>query len=131
MPVSRRFLEIAFKGTAYRGWQRQADAPTVQAEVERALRLALHLEKVDAVGCGRTDTGVHATQFFLHFDAPEDRELQDRLVHRLNALLPGDIAVKRVLPVPPDAHARFSAVERGYCYRIHRSKDPFLMGLSY
>lgn len=129
--MPRHFLEIAFDGTPYRGWQRQPEAPSVQAEVERALRTALHLPKVDAVGCGRTDTGVHATSYFLHFDVPDERVLDDRFVHSLNGILPGSIAVKRVFPVAADAHARFSATERGYVYIIHRHKDPFMDGRSY
>lgn len=129
--LPRYFLEIAFNGTAYCGWQRQPDAPTVQAEVERALQFVLHRHKVNAVGCGRTDTGVHATRYYLHFDGPSEGVLDQRFMHGLNSLLPDDIAVRRVISVPDDAHARFSATERGYCYRIHRQKDPFLTNLSH
>ncbi|MBK9175595.1 MAG: tRNA pseudouridine(38-40) synthase TruA [Flavobacteriales bacterium] len=129
--LPRYFLEISFCGTAYRGWQRQPDAPSVQAEVEKALQFALHRHKVNAIGCGRTDTGVHATHYFLHFDGPSDRALDERFVYSLNSLLPDDIAVRRVIAVPDDAHARFSATERGYCYRIHKNKDPFLTDLSH
>lgn len=129
--LPRYFLEISFNGTAYRGWQRQPDAPSVQAEVEKALQFALHQHKVNAIGCGRTDTGVHASQYFLHFDGPGDHVLDDRFMYSLNSLLPDDIAVKRLISVPDDAHARFSATERGYCYRIHQRKDPFLTNLSH
>jgi len=129
--MPRYFLELAFNGTAYRGWQFQPAVPTVQAEVERALRFILHLEKVNAVGCGRTDTGVHASRYFLHFDAPEGRELDLRFVYSLNSLLPKDIAVYRIIPVDEKAHARFSARERGYAYRIHIEKDPFLQDRSH
>jgi len=83
------------------------------------------------VGCGRTDTGVHATQFFLHFDLQEERELGDRFVYSVNSLLPDDIAAYRVFPVDAEAHARFSATERGYRYLINQRKDPFLAGRSY
>lgn len=131
MEMPRYFLEIAFDGTPFRGWQRQLAAPSVQEEVERALRTALHLPKVNAMGCGRTDTGVHATSFFVHFDVPEEQVLGERFHHSLNGILPGAIAVKRVIPVADDAHARFSATERGYVYHIHRLKDPFLDGRSY
>jgi tRNA pseudouridine38-40 synthase len=124
--MPRYFLEIAFDGTPYRGWQLQPDAPSVQAEVEKALRLALHQHKVNAVGCGRTDTGVHATKYFLHFDAPSDHVLADRFVNSLNGILPESVAAKRIIAVADDAHARFSATERGYVYLIHRIKDPFL-----
>jgi tRNA pseudouridine38-40 synthase len=124
--LPRYFLEIAFDGTPFRGWQIQPDAPSVQAEVQRALQLALHQHKVIVIGCGRTDTGVHASSFFLHFEGPSDRELNDRFIHSVNAILPESIAVKRIITVPDDAHARFSATERGYVYKVHRWKDPFL-----
>jgi len=124
--LPRYFLEIAFDGTPYRGWQIQPDAPSVQAEVEKALRTALSQHKVIVIGCGRTDTGVHASSFYLHFDGPGDRPLDDRFLRSLNAILPESVAVKRIIPVPDDAHARFSATERGYVYKVHRWKDPFL-----
>jgi tRNA pseudouridine38-40 synthase len=130
--LPRYFLEIAFDGTPFRGWQIQPDAPSVQAEVQRALQLALHQHKVIIVGCGRTDTGVHASSYFLHFDGPSDpgskagTQLGERFLHSLNAILPDSIAVKRIITVPDDAHARFSATERGYVYKVHRWKDPFL-----
>ncbi len=129
--MPRYFLEIAFLGTAYRGWQMQPDRPSVQAEVERAMRFALHRPDLGVVGCGRTDTGVHASQFYLHFDHGGDTPLDERFVHSVNSLLPADIGVRRLIAVPDDAHARFSAVERGYRYRIHRRKDPFLEGRSH
>lgn len=129
--MPRYFLQLSYDGTAYRGWQNQPKAPSVQAEVERALRFTLHREKVNAVGCGRTDTGVHATTYFLHFDLPDARPLDERFVYGLNSLLPKDIAVHGLFPVADEAHARFSAVERGYCYRIHIHKDPFLADRSH
>lgn len=124
--LPRYFLEIAFDGTPFRGWQIQPDAPSVQAEVARALQLALHQHKVTVVGCGRTDTGVHASSYFLHFDGPSDKPLNDRFLYSVNAILPDSIAVKRIISVPDDGHARFSATERGYVYKVHRHKDPFL-----
>ncbi len=131
MTMSRYFLELAYDGSAYRGWQRQPAAPSVQAEVERALRFVLHQPELFVVGCGRTDTGVHATQYFLHFDLPEARELDERFVHAINSLMPENIAAYRVFPVSDEAHARFSATERGYVYLINDRKDPFLAGRSY
>ena len=129
--MPRYFLELAYNGAAYRGWQRQPIAPSVQAEVERACSSILHAPDLFVVGCGRTDTGVHATHFFLHFDLPEPLELHERFVHAMNSLLPEDIAVYRVFPVGNEAHARFSATERGYVYLINDRKDPFLAGRSY
>lgn len=129
--MPRYFIELAYNGTAYRGWQFQPAAPSVQAELERAMRFALHLPKVSVVGCGRTDTGVHATRYYAHFDLPEERVLGERFAYSLNSLLPKDIAVYRIFEVPSDAHARFSATERGYAYRIHIEKDPFLQDRSH
>ena len=129
--MARYFLELAYNGTAYRGWQFQPSAPSVQAELERAMRFVLHLEKVSLVGCGRTDTGVHASRYFAHFDVPGDRRLDQRFVYGLNSLLPKDVAVYRVIPVDDKAHARFSATERGYAYRVHIEKDPFLQDRSH
>lgn len=124
--MPRYFLELAYDGTPYRGWQRQAAAPSVQEEVERALRMRLRLPKVNAVGCGRTDTGVHASSYFLHFDAEKPLGEGPRFVHGLNSLLPPSIAARHLYPVADDAHARFAAKEREYTYLIHRHKDPFL-----
>lgn len=129
--MPRYFMEIAYDGTPFRGWQRQADAPSVQAEVEKALQLRLRMDKVNAVGCGRTDTGVHASSYFLHFDAGEPLSDAHRFAQGVNAALPASIAVKRMLPVADDAHARFSAREREYAYLVHRQKDPFLHDRSY
>jgi len=124
--LPRYFLQLAYDGTPYRGWQRQPAAPSVQEEVEKALRIALHAPDLFVVGCGRTDTGVHALDYYLHFDAPSDQVIDERLVYSLNSILPDSIAIKRVIPVSDDAHARFSATERGYQYLILRRKDAFM-----
>lgn len=124
--LPRYFLQLAYDGTPYRGWQRQPAAPSVQEEVERALRTVLHAPDLFVVGCGRTDTGVHALDYYLHFDAPSDRVIDERLVHGLNSMLPDSIAIKRVIPVSDDAHARFGCTERGYVYLILRRKDAFM-----
>lgn len=129
--MPRYFLELSFNGTAYRGWQVQLAAPSVQAEIEKALRHLLHQQKMNVIGCGRTDTGVHASRYYAHFDTPADRELDQRFAYSMNSVLPADIAIHRLIPVADDAHARFSATERGYVYRIHIEKDPFLIGRSH
>ncbi|MBK7087120.1 MAG: tRNA pseudouridine(38-40) synthase TruA [Flavobacteriales bacterium] len=129
--MSRYFIELSFDGSAYRGWQFQPDRPSVQETLERAIRTVLHRPNAHVVGCGRTDTGVHASLYYAHLDHVGEAMLDDRFVHSINSLMPGDIAAKRILLVPDDAHARFSAIERGYCYRIHRQKDPFLTGRSH
>ena len=132
MNKNRYFLEISYKGAAYHGWQIQKNAVTVQEILNKVLSTCLR-EQVETVGCGRTDTGVHATQFFAHFDA-SDPGLHDdgsRLIASVNALLPYDIAVKQLIPVSSNAHARFDATMRSYEYHIHLRKDPFRHGLSW
>lgn len=123
-PAIRYFLEIAYSGTAYHGWQKQPNANTVQQEVENALTLLNSGVPIETIGCGRTDTGVHARRFFLHFEAPLYFGAQH--VHKLNRMLPANIAAKDFyLPEQPTAHARFDATGREYRYFIHRNKDPF------
>jgi tRNA pseudouridine38-40 synthase len=129
--MPRYFMELAYDGTPFRGWQRQLGAPSVQEEVEKALRLKLHAPKATALGCGRTDTGVHASSYFLHFDTASPLPDPDGFTNSMNGLLPPSIAAKRTFPVADDAHARFSAREREYTYLIHRRKDPFLHDRSY
>lgn len=120
--MPRYFLEIAYDGTDFHGWQRQPNANTVQEEFEAALRTLLKV-KTPVVGCGRTDTGVHAEQYFLHLDA---EPLQtDHFVFKLNNMLPQSIGVKSAQVVDDQAHARFSATERAYRYDLHTFKDPF------
>lgn len=88
-------------------------------------------EPIATTGCGRTDAGVHATQFFAHFDA-ENTFDTDSLCARLNRFLPTEIAVQRIIDnIPPDAHARFDATYRAYNYYIHFRKSPFLNNYSY
>lgn len=120
----RYFLELSYNGTNYNGWQRQPDAPSVQQTLEEALS-QLSGEEITATGAGRTDTGVHAEYYVAHFDrAREIADGADFLYH-LNAILPADIAARRVTRVADDTHARFDAAEREYTYRILPFKDPF------
>jgi tRNA pseudouridine38-40 synthase len=127
--VLRYFIELAYRGTRYHGWQVQPNAPSVQGELNRALQTILR-HPVETVGSGRTDAGVHATRQFVHLDTPVPLH-PDRHRYPLNALLPPDISVQRIFPVADSTHARFDALSRSYEYRISRRKDPFLHGLSY
>lgn len=122
--MQRFFAEIAYDGTTFHGWQRQPNTHTVQETVERALG-KLHGRDTPVVGCGRTDTGVHASQYFLHFDAQPDRMTPEEQSYKLDRILPETIAVRRVFPVPADLHARFSATHRAYSYFLHFRKEPF------
>lgn len=130
--TNRFFLEIAYDGTAYHGWQTQPNATAIQERLDHALFTFLR-EKVETVGAGRTDTGVHAKQLFVHFDSTNTRLLSNtgRCLHSLNALLPFDISINRILHVAKDAHARFDAIERAYEYHIHFKKDPFAQNRSW
>lgn len=123
--TNRYFIKLAYNGTKYHGWQIQDNAPTIQAVFNQALK---HLvgEEVNVIGCGRTDTGVHARQFYAHFNLknPISSELNE-LQRKLNSYLPFDIRVFDLFEVKPDFHARFDAISRTYKYYITRAKDPF------
>lgn len=124
----RYFLKLSYLGTRYHGWQIQPGAVTVQETLEKALTLFLR-KKTAVVGAGRTDSGVHASEYFLHFDS--EQVIDFDLVYKLNSLLPADIAVQECLPVQPDAHARFSALWRSYTYTLTRKKNPFVTETAY
>ena len=123
----RYFFHCAYQGGNYHGWQRQPDVLGVQQVVEEALSKVLK-QRIICLGCGRTDTGVHARQYFFHIDTtaylPED------LPFILNKILPEDIAIFDILPVPKTHHAQFGASTRTYDYFIHQRKDPFLQAIS-
>jgi len=128
----RYFIELAFNGGAYHGWQIQQNALSVQQLLNQSLSTVLRVP-IETVGCGRTDTGVHAKQLFAHFDIVNGAldEKVERVMASVNALLPVDIAVKRLFLVAPDAHARFDAIRRSYEYHLHFDKNPFLNGFSW
>ncbi len=119
----RYFIELAYKGTNYHGWQIQPDAKSVQETLNKALSILLKSE-IDILGAGRTDAGVHAKQMFAHFDVDIDFD-KEKLVHKLNSFLPKDIAVFKIHAVHPEAHARFDATKRTYEYQIHTKKNAF------
>ncbi len=118
----RYFIELAYNGTRFSGWQRQPNDRSVQETIEVALTTLLR-QPISIMGCGRTDAGVHASQFFLHFDFEEI--LAPNLIGRLNKFLGKDIAIRRIFPVAAEAHARFDATARSYAYHLCFEKDPF------
>lgn len=124
----RYFMELAYKGTDYHGWQIQPNGISIQERLNEALSKLLH-EPIYCIGCGRTDAGVHARQFFAHFDAANP--IADNTVFRLNRFLGADFAIRRIIKVHENAHARFDATERTYEYHMHFGEDPFRQGLSY
>lgn len=124
----RYFLELSYKGTAYSGFQTQENAVTVQQAVEKAIRV-LQREAVQLTGSSRTDAGVHARQNYFHFDYAG--QLHPQFLYKVNAILPGDIVLEKLLSVPPEAHCRFDALAREYRYYIYRHKNPFLADRAY
>lgn len=120
----RYFIKLAYNGTNYHGWQRQNNALTIQEVIETGLSLKLG-EEIQVVGAGRTDTGVHATEFYAHFESNKLRKDFNNLVYSLNIYYPADIVVYDIFEVKPDIHTRFSASARTYEYRIARHKNPF------
>jgi tRNA pseudouridine38-40 synthase len=132
MMAYRYFIQLAYNGTAYGGWQKQPNAETVQQWIENGLDVIADVGS-GATGCGRTDAGVHAKVFYAHFDSERaflNEELA-KLAQRLNRFLPQDISVFAVFPVIPGGHARFSAIWREYEYLIIRQKDPFTYNSAY
>jgi len=130
-PMQRYFLELAYNGTLYHGWQLQQNAPSVQSMLETAIK-TLTGKNIKTTGAGRTDSGVHARFFVAHFDSDHPLFLETaHFLHRINCLLPEDIVVHQIYPVLPDAHARFSALTRTYEYAISRVKDPFHKDVSW
>jgi tRNA pseudouridine38-40 synthase len=128
--MNRYFIKLAYKGKNYHGWQIQENAHTVQAEVNEKLSTLVG-EQINVVGCGRTDTGVHARNFFAHFDIASLGMNENQLVYKLDRFLPADVAIFDIFKVKPENHARFSALSRTYKYFISRKKDPFATDFSY
>ena len=130
--IQRYFLKLAYNGSNFNGWQIQPNGITVQEELEKAMAVLLR-QPIGVTGCGRTDTGVHATDFYAHFDIDAEAMIIscDQLKYKLNLLLPTSIVIYDVFMVRPDVHARFSALSRTYRYQISMEKNPFSNGLTY
>jgi tRNA pseudouridine38-40 synthase len=128
--MARYFIDLAYIGTNYSGFQIQQNANTIQAEVEKALKIffrtAIHL-----TGSSRTDAGVHAYQNFFHFDVDAPIDGISRAVYHLNAILPEDIVVRDMKHVMDDAHCRFDAISRSYEYTVYTEKNPFINDRAY
>lgn len=124
-------MALAYNGTDFHGWQIQPNGITVQECLDKALSTYFRQEVV-SLGCGRTDAGVHATQFYAHIDLVDVSEQQvKRSVTGINALLPYSIAVSAVFEVAENAHARFDATARAYEYHLHYHKNPFKLDRSW
>jgi tRNA pseudouridine38-40 synthase len=126
--ITDELFDLSYHGKNYHGWQMQANDISVQETIEKALTLLLK-EEISVIGCGRTDAGVHARQFFLHFDVEIEID-KEKLKYKLNSFLPSDIAIFRLFRVNDEAHARFDAISRSYQYRISLTKNVFEHDLS-
>ena len=124
----RYFVEASYRGTKYAGWQRQPEDLSVQQVLEEAFSLILR-EPIEITGCGRTDAGVHAQQFYFHFDT--DHVFTPELLLRFNKYLPEDIGLHAAYRVEEEAHVRFDAVRRSYQYYLRFQKDALAGHLSH
>jgi tRNA pseudouridine38-40 synthase len=124
----RYFIELSYNGKNYHGWQIQPDVISVQEKLNKAVS-TIYQEKIEVVGAGRTDTGVHASQMFAHFDT--EIILKGDVPYKLNSLLPHDIVVSKVFAVADEKHARFTAISRSYEYKIWLGSNPFLLDFSW
>ena len=124
----RYFIELSYNGKNYNGWQIQPDAISVQEKINNALS-TVYQKDIQIVGAGRTDTGVHASQMFAHFDI--DKLIDDNLEFKLNSILPNDIFIKAIFLVDDEKHARFDALSRSYEYKIWLGRNPFLLDFSW
>ncbi len=127
--LKRWFIELSYNGAAFSGWQRQINAPSVQQTIEEAMSLVFQ-NRIELLGCGRTDTGVHAKSYFAHFDT-EDSIEPNALVFKLNSILKNDIGISRICPVSDTLHARFDANSRTYKYFVLFDKNPFELQYSH
>ena len=117
------FLHIGYNGGNYHGWQSQPNAVTVQGVIEEKLQ-RIFKTSITVFGCGRTDAGVHASQYFLNITIKDAFDFD--LKFRLNKHLPNDIVVYDIIEVEERQHARYDATSRTYDYFIHLQKDPVL-----
>jgi len=122
--MKRYFIYLSYNGTNYCGWQNQPNGISVQQKIEEALHVLLR-KPLAITGAGRTDAGVHARTMVAHFDWKEEIIDMNFLTEKMNCMLPLDISVRKILPVSPEAHARFDALSRTYKYYVCKEKDPF------
>jgi tRNA pseudouridine38-40 synthase len=123
--ILRYFIELAYNGTDYFGWQRQPRQLSVQEVIESNLSKLYSNAPIQVIGCGRTDTGVHANHYILHVDLEEIVDL-NHFLFKLNRMLPESIVFHSIHQVDKNKHARFDAISRTYRYFIHKTKNPFV-----
>lgn len=128
--MNRYILALAFKGTNFHGWQIQPNARSVQEELMNSLTIILK-EKINLIGAGRTDTGVHASFYVAHFDIKQKIENKDKFLSNLNGILDKHIAIYDLLEIDNNFNSRFDALSRTYKYYINKRKEPFQTQYSY
>lgn len=128
--TQRYFIELAYKGTNFHGWQIQPNAHTVQESLEKCLS-AITRESIALTGAGRTDTGVHAGYFVAHFDSERENLDYPDFAHKMNSFLNPDVVIFGLSKVSARAHARFDALSRTYQYHLNLRKDPFTVETSW
>lgn len=126
----RYFLKLSYNGSGFHGWQEQPNALSVQDVIQQALSTVLRFP-VRITGAGRTDAGVNARMMYAHFDTDTPIPDSERLIISLNRLCGKDIAIRSIIPVPQEAHARFDATARTYRYYVTLEKSPFLSSVSW
>ncbi|WP_185857970.1 tRNA pseudouridine(38-40) synthase TruA [Blattabacterium cuenoti] len=124
----RFFIELAYNGKHFFGWQIQKNVNTVEEKLEYCLSKLLKTS-INIVGASRTDKGVHAQQMFAHFDY--EKKINNNFVNKLNVFLPKSIQVLKIFPVKKNIHARFDAIKRTYKYYLTHEKNPFNQDFSW
>lgn len=126
--MQRFFISLSYNGTTFNGWQIQSNTPnTIQQVIEDKMSMILK-ERIELVGCGRTDTGVSAKNYVAHFDTmlQDIHQNKEHWIYKFNTVLPESISINDIYRVKPSAHARFDAIERTYYYHVHQHKNPFI-----
>jgi tRNA pseudouridine38-40 synthase len=129
--MPRYFIQLSYKGTNYSGFQKQDNANSIQAEVEKALNIFFR-QSLELTCSSRTDAGVHALENYFHFDCAEPLQLGKAANgYGINAILPDDISINKIFLVKDDAHCRFDPISRTYQYYLYQNKNPFLQDRAY
>lgn len=122
--MQKYFIQIAYDGSNYSGWQKQEQGQTIQGQIE-AIFSKLYNRDIAILGCGRTDAGVHASQYFFHVEIELEKFTETDLIFKLNNMLGNQIQIVSIYPVEASAHARFDATRRSYEYNLTKSGSPF------
>ncbi len=119
----RYFVKLSYDGTNYFGWQIQPRQISIQEVLQNSFSTILQ-KQINLIGAGRTDTGVHASCYYAHFDFDEELNCE-KLIFKVNSFLPKDITIFEIFKVSDNLHARFSAISRTYKYFISQNRNPF------